>query len=151
MASGLKRYQQLGHLHFVTFCCYHRRMHLETSEARGLFEESSERIRGRNDFQVIGYVVMPEHIHLLVSEPGNGSLSTAIQAIKQARYYDVAMVKLQVLLLRGGGTSAGCSSLENAVGSDEPKSPKEPIVGSGTKGCGGASPILFGPRTLVRT
>ena len=40
MALGLKRYQQHGHLHFVTFCCYHRQMHLETSEARGLFEEA---------------------------------------------------------------------------------------------------------------
>jgi putative transposase len=101
MALGLERYQQLGHLHFVTFCCYHRQMLLETPEARRLFEESLERIRCRNDFQVIGYVVMPEHIHLLVSEPGKGSLSTATQAIKlsvarriaqhpfwQARYYD---------------------------------------------------------------
>jgi REP element-mobilizing transposase RayT len=70
MALGLKRYRQLGHLHFVTFCCYLRRMHLETPEARGLFEESLERIRRRDDFQVIGYVVMPVLIHLLVSEPG---------------------------------------------------------------------------------
>jgi putative transposase len=76
MGLGLKRYQQLGHLHYVTFCCYHRRTHLETPEARGLFEESLERIRCRNDFQVIGYVVMPEHIHLLVSEPGKVSISS---------------------------------------------------------------------------
>ena len=31
---------------------------------------------------VLGYVVMPEHVHLLVSEPQRETLSTAIQALK---------------------------------------------------------------------
>jgi putative transposase len=52
-------------------------------------------------FVVVGYVVMPEHVHLLVSEPTLGTLDRAMQAIKlsvarrqvrapfwQARYYD---------------------------------------------------------------
>ncbi|MGA7241944.1 MAG: transposase, partial [Terracidiphilus sp.] len=50
---------------------------------------------------VAGYVVMPEHVHLLVNEPGRGLLSRTIQALKlsvsmrsrealfwQAHYYD---------------------------------------------------------------
>ena len=58
-------------------------------------------MRVRYDFVVSGYVVMPEHVHLLVSEPKIGVLSKAIQALKlsvsvqqrkrpfwQARYYD---------------------------------------------------------------
>jgi hypothetical protein len=35
-------------------------------------------------FVVLGYVVMPEHVHLLVSEPQRETLSTAIQALKLA-------------------------------------------------------------------
>jgi len=31
---------------------------------------------------VLGYVVMPEHVHLLLSEPQRATLSTAIQALK---------------------------------------------------------------------
>jgi putative transposase len=31
---------------------------------------------------VIGYVVMPEHVHLLVSEPHIGNPSTVVQAVK---------------------------------------------------------------------
>jgi putative transposase len=31
---------------------------------------------------VVGYVVMPEHVHLLISEPQRKSLSTAIQSLK---------------------------------------------------------------------
>jgi putative transposase len=58
-------------------------------------------IRLRYDFVACGYVVMPEHAHLLVSEPKKALLSKAIQALKlsvsvqsrerpfwQARYYD---------------------------------------------------------------
>lgn len=101
MVAGLKRYQKMRHLHFVTFCCYRRQAHLQAAEAKELFEDALERIRSRYDFQVVGYVVMPEHVHLLVSEPGRESLAVGIQALKlsvarrsehrpfwQARYYD---------------------------------------------------------------
>jgi putative transposase len=101
MAVGLKRYQQMGHLHFVTFCCYRRREYLETPETRDLFEDALERIRCRYGFQVVGYVVMPDHIHLVVGETESDSLAIGIQALKlsvsrrsdrspfwQARYYD---------------------------------------------------------------
>ena len=63
-----------------------------------------ERTRRAYQFCVAGYVIMPEHIHLMVSEPESKPLSTALQALKQsvsrilalrhaepfwqARYYD---------------------------------------------------------------
>jgi putative transposase len=34
-----------------------------------LFEDALERVRLRYLFVVAGYVVMPEHVHLLVNEP----------------------------------------------------------------------------------
>ena len=43
MASGLKRYQQTGHLHFVTFSCYRRQAYLETPVTRDLFRDALER------------------------------------------------------------------------------------------------------------
>jgi putative transposase len=101
MTKGLVRYQQAGHLHFVTFSCYHRQPHLGSRAARDLFERSLEAMRVRYDFFVAGYVVMPEHVHLLVSEPKKCLLAKALQALKlsvavrrnerpfwQARYYD---------------------------------------------------------------
>src|SRR5205823_291998 len=36
----------------------------------------------RYQFRVFGYVIMPEHVHLLVSEPDVESLAKAIQALK---------------------------------------------------------------------
>ena len=101
MTQGLKRYQYTGDLHFVTFSCFRLGAYLAASSARTRFEETLERIRARYHFCVIGYVVMPEHVHLLVSEPASESLSKAIHALKlsmskrspqrpfwQARYYD---------------------------------------------------------------
>ena len=101
---GLKRFQQSRHLHFVTFSCYRRRPLLDSSGRRELVERALENARRSYRFFVTGYVVMPEHVHLLVSEPERGLLATAIQAMKQsvarrltprnsghfwqARYYD---------------------------------------------------------------
>jgi putative transposase len=95
------RYQQTGEFHFLTFSCYHRRDYLSTVAAMDLFEDALERVRRRYLFVVAGYVVMPEHVHLLVNEPKRALLSKAIQALKlsvsmrgrerpfwQAHYYD---------------------------------------------------------------
>jgi len=69
MPWGLTRFQHSGQSHFVTFCCYHRRRLLSNDEARRTFEAALERVRGSFRLQVYGYVVMPEHVHLLLSEP----------------------------------------------------------------------------------
>ncbi|HKN19994.1 MAG TPA: transposase [Terracidiphilus sp.] len=101
MPSGLRRFHQTRQSHFVTFSCYHRLPYLGDSVSRDLFESALERIRKRYNWAVVGYVVMPEHVHLLVNEPSKANLAQAIQALKlsisrrrrerpfwQARYYD---------------------------------------------------------------
>ncbi|PYX71222.1 MAG: hypothetical protein DMG72_17400 [Acidobacteria bacterium] len=50
--------------------------------ARDQFVKSLERVRQRYEFAVVGYVVMPEHFHLLISEPEKGTPSVVIQALK---------------------------------------------------------------------
>jgi putative transposase len=47
-----------------------------------LFLQILERVRRRYRLVVLGYVVMPEHVHLLISEPQRESVPTAIQALK---------------------------------------------------------------------
>jgi putative transposase len=42
-----------------------------------------EAVRQHYNFVIVGYVVMPEHIHLLLSEPEKGDPSKVMQAIKQ--------------------------------------------------------------------
>jgi putative transposase len=101
MPTGLKRYQECGDLHFVTFSCYHQLPYLATNDAKQVFEQSLEAMRIKYGFYVAGYVVMPEHVHLLLTEPRTELLAKALQALKisvsmrlpqspfwQRRYYD---------------------------------------------------------------
>ncbi len=101
MTAGRHRYHKTGQFHFLTFSCYRRHPYLSAVAAMELFEDALERVRLRYRFVVAGYVVMPEHIHLLVNEPARALLSKAIQALKlsvamrcrqrpfwQAHYYD---------------------------------------------------------------
>ena len=40
-------------------------------------------MRDRHSFALLGYVVMPEHFHLLMTEPEVGTPSTVLQVLKQ--------------------------------------------------------------------
>ena len=103
MPLGLRRYQHEGDDHFITFSCYRREAYFATPNSKDTFLDSLELTRRHYRFEVLGYVVMPEHVHLLVSEPGDYEvpLSKALQALKisvsrrlsarpfwQRRYYD---------------------------------------------------------------
>jgi putative transposase len=83
MPWGLKRFQEARCLHFVTFSCYQRAPLLGTAQARNIFEQTFEQTRQWYGFYVAGYVVMPEHVHLLISEPERAKLSVALQMLKQ--------------------------------------------------------------------
>lgn len=83
MPKNLKRYYGKGDLHFLTFSCYGRRPLLGTIGARTLFVETLEEMRERHKFLVVGYVVMPEHVHLMISEPPATPPWEALKALKQ--------------------------------------------------------------------
>jgi len=82
MPWGLERWHGGHDLHFITFSCYDGQPLLSTARRRDLFLEVLERVRQRYSWVVLAYVVMPEHVHLLVNEPAERPLSTAIQALK---------------------------------------------------------------------
>jgi putative transposase len=102
--TRLKRYQNSGSDHFLTFSCYHRLALLNTDAVKQTFERTLEQVRRWYGPDVFGCVIiMPEQVHLLVSEPRTEKLSSAIQMLKQlvsqrskhnttplwqARYYD---------------------------------------------------------------
>jgi putative transposase len=83
MPWGLTRFHHSGQSHFVTFCCYHRRRLLPTDASRRIFESALERVRRSYRLYVYGYVVMPEHVHLLLSEPQEDTLADALKSLKQ--------------------------------------------------------------------
>ena len=83
MPWGLKRYQQCGGTHFVTFSCFRRQALFAVTCEKRVFETALERVRRAYELYVYGYVVMPEHVHLLLSEPKSGTLAEALKSLKQ--------------------------------------------------------------------
>ena len=84
MARGLVRLQQTGHSHFITFTCYRRSTYLADPGACAIVIRALENTRLRCGLRVYGFVLMPEHVHLLVSEPERGALAQAMQSLKSA-------------------------------------------------------------------
>ncbi len=75
--------------------------------SRTTFLDRLEWLRQKHEFYVFGYVLMPEHVHLLVSEPKRYRLAATINVLKvevskqakgnrkqfwQTRYYDFNVV-----------------------------------------------------------
>jgi putative transposase len=103
MPPGLKRFQQTGNLHFITFSCYRRLTFLEENEPKNILEQVIEKTRDSYNLTIYAYVLMPEHVHLLTSEPEKSTLASFLRVVKgqsskllkgdrakfwQTRYYD---------------------------------------------------------------
>src|SRR5690242_3913240 len=96
MPERLVRIYGHGDLHFITCSCYGRLPLLREGSARDVFLATLERMRVRYRFKVAGFVVMPEHVHLLLSEPSEGNPSVVMKALKQCVSRD----------LRGGSSDS---------------------------------------------
>ena len=83
MPTGLKRYYGEHDLHFITTSCHKRQPLLATPRRRDCFLRVLEEVRAEFRFLVAGYVVMPEHVHLLISEPEVSDPSHVMQVLKQ--------------------------------------------------------------------
>jgi putative transposase len=82
MPDGLKRLHHSGQSHFLTFSCYHRLPLLAQMRMQDAFLLALEQTRRRFQVHVFGFVVMPEHVHLLLSEPDGEMFSRAVQMLK---------------------------------------------------------------------
>jgi putative transposase len=106
MTRGLHRFQESEQSHFVTFSCYHRQPYIATTELLDLFVLCLENTRRQFGLCVYGYVVMPEHVHLLVSEPPGAKLADAIHDLKLSfskRAKNLSKVKVPQVRARSVG------------------------------------------------
>ncbi len=82
MPRNLKRYSGEGDLHFITFSCYRRLPLLASAAARNQFVRVLDEVRVKYGFPLVGFTVMPEHVHLLIGESAQGTPSTVIHNLK---------------------------------------------------------------------
>ena len=109
MTRGLHRFQQSGQSHFVTFSCYRRQPNFATPELFDLFVQCLENTRRQFALCVYGYVVMPEHVHLLLSEPPEAKLADAIHNLKLSFSKRAKNVMVPQVRTRSVGANLGPS------------------------------------------
>ncbi len=83
MPNGLTRRTTPNGFHCITTSCYRRKPFFNIIPFRDLFLRELERVRQEYQFVIVGYVIMPEPVHLLIGEPNEGSISTVMKMLKQ--------------------------------------------------------------------
>ncbi|MCX6835477.1 MAG: transposase [candidate division Zixibacteria bacterium] len=107
----LRHYDHLGTARFVTFSCYQRQRLLGDSIGRQAVLDELSRLRTDHGVKVLGYVVMPEHVHLVLLPPDDVKLGPLIGALK-ARSAHIILdwirngQRRQRVPVRSGGTPA---------------------------------------------
>ncbi len=77
--------EEPGHAHELTFSCYRRWPLLNKDRTRLWFVEALDRARRKLDFELWAYVVMPEHVHvLLLPRSADYQMALIMKAIKQS-------------------------------------------------------------------
>ena len=82
-----KHYSDESHAHYLTFSCYHNLPLFKDNVIYGLFLQSLDAARNHGLFRLYGFVVMPNHVHLMTFPQNNTSLSAILTAVKQPFSY----------------------------------------------------------------
>jgi putative transposase len=92
----VRHYHDPGHIHELTFSCYHRWPLLTNDTWRGLLAESIDRATERHRYRLTAFVFMPEHIHLMVYPLAEaGTIDVLLKAIKRPFSYRVKQLLIQ--------------------------------------------------------
>ena len=78
----LRHYDNLNTARFVTFSCYRRLQLLVHSQVIRTFLETVSTTRNEHRFRLLGYVIMPEHVHLVLHPSDGTKLGPLIGMIK---------------------------------------------------------------------
>ena len=69
--TKLRHFDQLGSVRFVTFTCFLRHQYLTNIVARKVVLQGLDHLRKQRRVKIFGWVIMPEHLHLVLLPPDN--------------------------------------------------------------------------------
>ena len=78
MPTGLVRHHNSGHFHFVPCSCFRHKPLLGTAPLRDLFQQILLETTARYQAQLEAWVIMPTHIHLILTEPKQGIVAAVL-------------------------------------------------------------------------
>jgi putative transposase len=83
--KSCRRWNDAGHAHVLTFSCFQRQPLLSKDRSRQWLLTGIERARVKHAFDLWAYVIMPEHVHLLILPSlAEYSISAILKTIKQS-------------------------------------------------------------------
>jgi putative transposase len=123
--KNIRHLNEPGHAHELTFSCFHGKRFLKSDIASRIFIDAVNAARISCSFKVIAYIIMPNHIHLLIL-PQNDEyqISKILSAIKlrvslriSARYRKNTGKLLGRFWQRGGGYDRNIISKDAVISS----------------------------------
>jgi len=86
----VKHYEEPGHAHLLTFSCFDRRPLLTNDLWRAWLSRSIDSAAETQGFRLVGFVYMPEHVHLLMwPEGATYDIGRLLAAIKRPTSFRV--------------------------------------------------------------
>jgi putative transposase len=80
--TQLRHYDDLGTARFITFSTYQRQPLLSDETLIRICLRQVSRLRTERGIRVLGYVIMPDHVHLVLHPPDNCALGRVIGQMK---------------------------------------------------------------------
>jgi putative transposase len=77
-----KRYDEAGHAHYLTFSCFRNQAFLNGQRTRRWLIDAIVAARKKHPFDLWAWVIMPEHVHLLVFPHDRTRVSEILSAVK---------------------------------------------------------------------
>ena len=77
-----KHYYGLNHLHYLTCSTYRRTRLFDSERFKRRFVCTLDQLRSELNFKIIGYVLMPEHFHLLIWPSAEPNPSQILQKLE---------------------------------------------------------------------
>ncbi|MDE3179914.1 MAG: transposase, partial [Acidobacteriota bacterium] len=78
-----QHYEDGNHLHFLTASTYRRARVFDSDRCKFKFVRTLGDLRAELDFRIVGYVLMPEHCHLLIWPAETATLSQIMQKLSE--------------------------------------------------------------------
>lgn len=83
MMTQLRHFDHDGRVRFVTFSCHKRLPLLTNNRFRSIITRWLAAAREEHGFKLLGYVIMPEHVHIVIWPPEGSAVGTIVGRIKQ--------------------------------------------------------------------
>ena len=111
----VRHYHDPGHIHELTFSCFHRQPLLTNDAWREMLAESIDRAMEGHRYRLFAFVFMPEHVHLMVYPLADAdTIDAVLKAIKRPFSY-----RIKQLLYPIGRPTIGAADDSSTSGRDD--------------------------------